>query len=72
QGLPDVRASASYQREQLGLKGFLEDGGVDAQLERLGAALRRGAEHTLDQLTSPVNLWQAGFDASWELDLFGR
>ncbi|RKO11780.1 efflux transporter outer membrane subunit [Burkholderia mallei] len=86
QGLPDVRASASYQREQLGLKGFLEDGGVDAQLERLGApgspleriapgagaALRRGAEHTLDQLTSPVNLWQAGFDASWELDRFGR
>ncbi|CAJ2967678.1 NodT family efflux transporter outer membrane lipoprotein [Burkholderia pseudomallei] len=66
QGLPDVRASASYQREQLGLKGFLEDGGVDAQLERLGApgspleriapgagaALRRGAAAPSTRSTS--------------------
>ncbi|WP_181456669.1 TolC family protein, partial [Burkholderia multivorans] len=37
QGLPDVRASASYQREQLGLKGFVEDQGLDRQIDRLGA-----------------------------------
>ena len=34
--------------------------------------MQRGANSLVDQLTSPINLWQAGFDASWELDLFGR
>ncbi|KVP18509.1 RND transporter [Burkholderia multivorans] len=86
QGLPDVRASASYQREQLGLKGFVEDQGLDRQIDRLGApgspldrlgagtgaAVQQRARGALDALESPVNLWQAGFDASWELDLFGR
>jgi NodT family efflux transporter outer membrane factor (OMF) lipoprotein len=86
QGLPNVRASASYMREQLGLKGLLQSQGVydrAAQLGApgsplddiapgLGARAQRGAQQALDQLTAPVNLWQAGFDASWELDLFGR
>lgn len=86
QGLPNVRATASYEREQLGAKGFLESAGVYQQVDSLGApdspvnriapgsgaAVERGAQHALDQLTAPVNLWQAGFDASWELDLFGR
>jgi len=86
QGLPNVRASASYKREQLGLKGFFESQGVYSDVNRLGssssplnqfapgagALAQRGAMSTLDQLTEPVNLWQAGFDASWELDLFGR
>src|SRR6201999_1219365 len=86
QGLPNVRASGSYQREQPGIKGFLEsDGGYD-KVNQLGApnspintiapgagpALQNGANNLLNQLTSPVNFWQAGFDASWELDLFGR
>ncbi|MDR3389573.1 MAG: TolC family protein [Rudaea sp.] len=86
QGLPDLRATASYEREQLGVKGFLESQGVYSKVDQLGApnspvnqiapgagaALQSGASHVLDQLTAPVNLWQAGFDASWELDLFGR
>lgn len=86
QGLPNLRASASYQREQLGLKGFLQSNGVYGQVDQLGApnspvdavapgaglALRQQANNVLGRLTSPVNLWQAGFDASWELDLFGR
>ncbi|TDV37865.1 NodT family efflux transporter outer membrane factor (OMF) lipoprotein [Paraburkholderia caballeronis] len=86
QGLPNVRASASYEREQLGIKGLLESNGVYDDVNRLGApdsplnrfapgagaAAQRGATSALDQLTAPVNLWQAGFDASWELDLFGR
>lgn len=85
-GLPNLRATASYQREQLGIKGFLQSDGVYAQVDRLGApdspvnALAPGAgtafatraNDVLGQLTSPINLWQAGFDASWELDLFGR
>ncbi|WP_133645726.1 efflux transporter outer membrane subunit [Paraburkholderia flava] len=86
QGLPNVRATASYQREQLGIKGFLESNDVYGKVNGLGApnspvnqiapgsgaAVQHGANNLLDQLTSPVNLWQAGFDASWELDLFGR
>lgn len=86
QGLPNLRANASYQREQLGLKGLLQSNGVYRDVDQLGApnspvdaiapgagpALQRRASDMLGQLTSPINLWQAGFDASWELDLFGR
>ncbi|CAD6518630.1 efflux transporter outer membrane subunit [Paraburkholderia metrosideri] len=86
QGLPDVRATGSYQREQLGVKGFLESGGVYDKVNQLGApnspvnaiapgagaTLQNGANNVLNQLTAPINLWQVGFDASWELDLFGR
>lgn len=86
QGLPDVRATGSYQREQLGAKGFLESDGVYDKVNQLGApdspvnaiapgagaTLQNGANNVLNQLTSPINLWQVGFDASWELDLFGR
>nr|WP_241240997.1 efflux transporter outer membrane subunit [Burkholderia cenocepacia] len=86
QGLPNVRANASYQREQLGLKGIVEEQGIDQRVDRLGApgspldrfgpgtgaSVQQGARGALDALEAPVNLWQAGFDASWELDLFGR
>ena len=86
QGLPNVRASGSYQREQLGAKGFLESAGVYNKVDQLGApnspinaiapgagaAVESGANNVLNELTSPINLWQVGFDASWELDLFGR
>ncbi len=86
QGLPNLRASASYKREQLGLEGFLQSNGVYDQVDRLGApdspvnavapgagpALQSQADNVLGRLTSPANLWQSGFDASWELDLFGR
>ncbi len=37
-----------------------------------GTEVQRSANNVLNQLTAPINLWQAGFDASWELDLFGR
>jgi multidrug efflux system outer membrane protein len=86
QGLPNVRATGSYQRDQLGIKGFLESDGVYDKVNQLGApnspantiapgagpALQNSANNLLTQLSSPVNFWQAGFDASWELDLFGR
>jgi multidrug efflux system outer membrane protein len=85
-GLPNVRATGSYTREQLGVKGILDSNGVYNQVDRLGApnsplntiapglgaTAQNGANNLLDQLTSPINLWQIGFDASWELDLFGR
>jgi outer membrane protein, multidrug efflux system len=67
QGLPNLNASASFTREQLGLAGILKSQGfqgdpmTSATIQRLIAALDR-----------PVNIYQLGFDASWELDLFGK
>jgi NodT family efflux transporter outer membrane factor (OMF) lipoprotein len=85
-GLPQVGANASYTYQQLGLKGLLESRGVPAQIDRLGApgspldSVSPGAgaqaqaagKKLMNRLEDPVNLYQAGFDASWELDLFGR
>lgn len=86
QGLPNLRASASEKRQQLGIKGFIESNGLEQRIDALdapdspinriapgeGAAVEQGARNALDQLSAPTNLWQVGFDASWELDLFGR
>ncbi|WP_225032024.1 efflux transporter outer membrane subunit [Paraburkholderia sp. XV] len=85
-GLPNISATASYTREQLGAKGFLQSQGVYDDVNRLGAPdspintiapgtgtqVQQAANGALNQITRPINLWQAGFDASWELDLFGR
>src|ERR1700712_1086145 len=71
QGLPQVGANASYMREQLGLKGLLESQGAFDQINALGPNAPR-VRNAIDSATGPVNLFQDGFDASWELDLFGR
>ncbi len=71
QGLPQVSANASYKREQLGLKGLLQSQGVYGKVNALGAN-SASATGALNSLTAPVSLFQDGFDASWELDLFGR
>jgi NodT family efflux transporter outer membrane factor (OMF) lipoprotein len=86
QGLPNISATASYTREQLGAKGFLESQGVYDDVNRLGAPdspvngiapgagprVQQAATNALNSITEPISLWQVGFDASWELDLFGR
>ena len=71
QGLPQLSANASYKREQLGLKGLLQSQGVFDKTNALGP---NGASvaNALNSATGPVSLFQDGFDASWELDLFGR
>jgi NodT family efflux transporter outer membrane factor (OMF) lipoprotein len=85
-GLPTLGGTASYQREQLGVKGILESQGVYKDLNELADRLQpynaavpglstsgvSGARQALNQFTSPVNLYQYGLDSSWELDLFGR
>ena len=71
QGLPQVSANASYKREQLGLKGLLQSQGVYDKVNALGPD-SAGVTGALNSLTAPVSLFQDGFDASWELDLFGR
>lgn len=70
-GLPNVSANASYKREQLGIKGLLKSQGVYSQTDALGAN-GQAIRNALDSATGSTNLFQDGFDASWELDLFGR
>jgi NodT family efflux transporter outer membrane factor (OMF) lipoprotein len=65
QGLPSLNATASYNREQLGAAGILK-----AQGSTLGAGTL--SPEVVSALTAPINLYQVGFDASWELDLFGK
>jgi len=66
--LPSVQAKTSFQREQLGLQGELDSNHISSQVESLSPQ----AASALDSLTRPVNLYQGSFDASWELDLWGR
>jgi multidrug efflux system outer membrane protein len=67
QGLPSVSASASYSREQLGLAGIIKSQHINEAAA--GSSTTAGL---ISSLESPVNLYQLGFDASWELDLFGK
>jgi NodT family efflux transporter outer membrane factor (OMF) lipoprotein len=64
-GLPTIGGTGSYMREQIGAKGILESTG-------LGAKLGSAAGGELNQIEKPINLYEYGFDASWELDLFGK
>lgn len=68
QGLPDLKAAASYDREQIGLAGLLKSAGpLPASIQNNPST---GAIES--QLTSPINLYTVALDASWELDLFGK
>src|ERR1700722_10797431 len=67
QGLPSLNASASYSREQLGLAGIIKSQHIDE-----GTRGTSATTELLSSLETPVNLYQLGFDASWELDLFGK
>ena len=91
-GLPHLNGTASYQYDQLGVKGILQSQGVYRQLNQAadqagqsagtspvaGIAGATGGSNgqtttsILNQFTQPVNLFQYGLSASWELDLFGR
>ena len=66
QGLPSVKATASANREQLGLAGILKSKGNSTLTSSPEAS---GLVSSLEQ---PITLFQLGFDASWELDLFGK
>jgi multidrug efflux system outer membrane protein len=67
EGLPSLNGTASYNREQLGLAGILKSQHVDP-----GATASPAVQGLIGSLEKPVNLYQLGFDASWELDLFGK
>jgi len=84
-GLPSLSANGSYMREELGLKGILESQGAYADLNELANAstplniapglptqIADAGKGGLDALSQPVNLFQYGLSASWEIDLFGQ
>ncbi|MDL4914651.1 MAG: efflux transporter outer membrane subunit [Enterobacterales bacterium endosymbiont of Blomia tropicalis] len=62
---PSLNGSASVMRQQPGLKGLLKSNGAYDQLDSDVAS-------QLNSLTQPVTLYQGSFDASWELDLWGK
>lgn len=65
---PSVNAGAGVTRQQLGLEGELKSHGIDDKANDIDPSLK-GA---LSPLTQPINLYQGNFDASWELDLWGK
>ena len=85
-GLPSLNGQAEYTREQLGLKGILDSQGAYSGLNSLadknsklnqyqsglGNTTATDGTQLLNKLSGPINLFQYGLDASWELDLFGR
>jgi NodT family efflux transporter outer membrane factor (OMF) lipoprotein len=70
-GLPHLNGTGSYTRQQLGLKGILESRGAYGELNGTGNQ-NSTINSLLGQITQPVDIYQYGFSASWELDLFGK
>jgi len=78
---PTVDANASYEREKASQQGLLSlfSSGAPGQSPTPGGEASGtfgngagGAPTSLSSsLSAPLNLWQYGFDASWELDLWG-
>jgi NodT family efflux transporter outer membrane factor (OMF) lipoprotein len=85
---PSLQADGSYTRQKVSQKGVLSlfgggasGGGTPTSFGSTGSSAngtsgRQGGipaqEATQGQSVPPFNLWQYGFDASWELDLWGR
>jgi NodT family efflux transporter outer membrane factor (OMF) lipoprotein len=66
QGLPSLNGAASFEREQLGIAGILKSQGITA------GTTSASTQALISSLERPVDIYQLGFDASWELDLFGK
>jgi NodT family efflux transporter outer membrane factor (OMF) lipoprotein len=64
EGRPRVAASASYQRERQ------SEVGIGTRV--IDVIPVPGKDEIIKALSEPFSVFQAGFDASWELDLFGR
>jgi outer membrane protein, multidrug efflux system len=66
QGLPSLNAAASFEREQLGIAGILKSQGITP------GSTSPSTQALISSVERPINIYQLGFDASWELDLFGK
>ena len=62
---PSVNASAAYSRERQ------SENGVNTRVIGLVAPAEQ-REQTIKLLSEPFDVHQVGFDAAWELDLWGR
>ena len=81
---PTLQADGSYTRERISQKGVLglfggsSSGGSSFGSNGSSANGLSGRSGAIPnsaaggQAIAPFNLWQGGFDASWELDLWGR
>ncbi|WP_161990592.1 efflux transporter outer membrane subunit [Candidatus Methylobacter oryzae] len=59
---PSVNASSAYQRQRIS---------PNALLGALGSLQSGNRSSMFGPIGTPFNLFQAGFDSAWELDLFG-
>jgi NodT family efflux transporter outer membrane factor (OMF) lipoprotein len=63
---PHVGASSAFQRQRISPNALL---GALGSIQ--GGSNSSGLLSTIGPIGKPFNLFQAGFDSSWELDLFG-
>ena len=63
---PQVNASAGVTRQRQS-----ESGAATRMIDALGSSVSN-KDQLIRTLSEPYNLYQAGFDASWEIDLWGR
>lgn len=64
QRFPEINATGSAHR--------IRESEHDASGRLIGAVAPNQSQRLVQLLSVPYNLYQAGFDASWELDLWGR
>lgn len=70
---PTLDGNTSYEREKPsanGLLGLFSNGSSGAP--SAGGGLGTGTGGVPGSLLAPFSLWQYGFDASWELDIWGK
>ena len=66
QQAPQLNASGSVNRQRQS-----ETGAATRMIDALGSSVSN-RDQLIRTLSEPYNLYQAGFDASWEIDLWGR
>jgi NodT family efflux transporter outer membrane factor (OMF) lipoprotein len=66
QQAPQLNASGSVTRQRQS-----ETGAATRMIDALGSSVSN-RDQLIRTLSEPYNLYQAGFDASWEIDLWGR
>ena len=73
--LPTVSGTASDYREQFsknGLFALIPLNGIGSQIPAQYQSSLSGVENGANRLTNGFNVYSVGFDASWELDLWGH
>ncbi len=74
--LPSLNSNGSYERQKASANGLLGLFGQQTPGTEASGGFGTGAggapTSLISLLSSPFNLWQQGFDASWELDLWGK